>query len=65
MHLRIEPIANIAAKIWNKIPNEIQEAKPLQFSKAKLKNGFQRVALVGFEKHMLVKWDLYNYQVNV
>ena len=65
MHLRIEPIANIAAKIWNKIPNEIQEAKPLQFSKAKLKNGFQRVALVDFEKQMLVKWDLYNYQVNV
>ena len=25
-HFEIESIANIAAKIWNKIPNEIKEA---------------------------------------
>ena len=33
---------------------------PLQFLKVKLKNGFQRVALVDFAKHMWDKWVLYN-----
>ena len=44
--------SNIAAKIWNKIPNEIKEACSLTVLKVKLKNGFQRVALVDFAKHM-------------
>ena len=32
---------------------------PLQFLKVKLENGFQRVALVDFAKHMGDKWVLY------
>ena len=52
-HFGIKSIANIAAKIWNKIPNKIKEAcSPLQFLKVKSKNGFQRVALVDFAKYI-------------
>lgn len=55
MHFGIEPIANIAAEIWNKITNEIKDASSFTvFKKVKLKNAFHRVALVDFAKHM---WD--------
>ena len=37
MRLGIESFANIAAKIWNKIPNEIKEASPLTDFKSKIK----------------------------
>ena len=59
-HFGIESIANIAAKIWNKIPNKSKKQAPLQSSltvfkiKIKLKNGLHRAALVNFAKHM---WD--------
>ena len=36
-HFGIESIANIAAKIWNKIPNEIKEAGSLTVFKSKIK----------------------------
>ena len=36
-HFGIESIANIAAKIWNKIPNEIKEACSLTVFKSKIK----------------------------
>ena len=39
-HFGIESIANIAAKIWNKILNEIKDVTSLAaFLKVKLKNG--------------------------
>ena len=37
MHLGIGSFANIAAKIWNKISNEIKEASPLTDFKSKIK----------------------------
>ena len=37
MYFGIESIANIAAKIWNKIPNEIKEACSLAGFKSKIK----------------------------
>ena len=37
MHFGIESIANIAAKIWNKIPNKIKEASSLTVFKNKIK----------------------------
>ena len=36
-HFEIESIANIAAKTWNKIPNEIKEACSLTVFKSKIK----------------------------
>ena len=36
-HFGIESIANIAAKIWNKIPNKIKEACSLTVFKSKIK----------------------------
>ena len=51
-HLGMEPIANIEAKIWDKIPNEIKEASSLTVIKSKIKNGFHRAALVDFAKHV-------------
>ena len=50
-HVRIESIAKITTKIRNKIPTKSKKA-PLQFLKVKLKNGFDRVALLDFAKHM-------------
>ena len=39
-HFGIESIANIAAKIWNKILNEIKDVTSIAaFLKVKLKNG--------------------------
>ena len=37
MHFGVESIANIAAKIWNKIPNKIKEASSLTVFKSKIK----------------------------
>ena len=37
MHFGIKSIANIAAKIWNKIPKEIEEASSLTGFKGKIK----------------------------
>ena len=37
-HFGIETISNIAAKIWNKIPNEIKEVSSLTVLKVKLNN---------------------------
>ena len=37
MHFGIQSISNIAAKIWNKIPNEIKEACSLTVFKSKIK----------------------------
>ena len=51
-HFGIESIANIAAKIWNEIPNKIEEACTSTIFKSKIKKGFQRVALVVFAKHI-------------
>ena len=48
----IESIANIAAKIWNKMPNKIKGA-PLKFFKVKLKNRFHRVVLVDNTKYVV------------
>ena len=36
-HFGIESIANIAAKIWNKMPNEIKETCSLTIFKSKIK----------------------------
>ena len=36
MHFGIESIANIVAKIWNKIPDEIKEACSLTVFKIKI-----------------------------
>ena len=36
-HVRIESIANIVAKIWNKIPNKITKACSLTVFKNKIK----------------------------
>ena len=59
-HFGIESIANIAARIGNKRPNEIKEARSLIVFKSKSKNGFQRIALADFPKHVWGKWVLYN-----
>ena len=59
-HFGIESIANIAAKIWNNHLKKLKKHASLQLLKVKLKNGFQRVALVDFAKHMWDKWVLYN-----
>ena len=36
-HFGIESIANIAAKIWNKMPNQIKETCSLTIFKSKIK----------------------------
>ena len=51
-HFGIESIANIATKIWNKMPNKIKGA-PLMFFKVKLKNRFHRVVLVDDKKYVV------------
>ena len=51
-HFGIESIANIEAKIWNEIPNKIEEACSSTIFKSNIKKGFQRVALVVFAKHI-------------
>ena len=51
-HFGIESIANIAAKIWCKMPNEIKEACSHTVFKYKI--------LADFAKHMWDKWVLYN-----
>ena len=48
----IESIANIAAKIWNKVPNKIKVLCSFTVLKVKSKNGFQRFALVDCQKHV-------------
>ena len=47
-HFGIEFTANIAAKIWNKIPNEIKEACSLTVFKSKTKNWVTDMGRVGF-----------------
>ena len=62
-HFGIESITNIAAKIWNKIPNEIlKRHAALKFLKVRLKNGFQSVALVDLHE---ISGFLYNQLVNI
>ena len=60
MHFGIESIAIIAAKYGIKYLTKPKKHAPLQFLKVKSKNGFQRVALVDFAKHIWDKWVLYN-----
>ena len=37
LHFGIDSIPNLAAKIWNRIPNEIKEASSLTVCKSKIK----------------------------
>ena len=52
MPFGIKSIAIIAANLWNKISNKMKEVSSLTFFKVKLKNGFRRIALVDFAKHV-------------
>ena len=52
MPFGIKSIAIIAANLWNKISNKIKEVSFPTFFKVKLKNGFRRIALVDFAKHV-------------
>ena len=63
-HFGTESIANIAAKIWNRIPNEIKEACSLTNFKSKIKRWFPEgcpcrlcktyVGQVGFINNFLI-----------
>ena len=61
MHFGIKSTTNIAAKIWNQIPNEIKEAAPLQFFRNKIKKKWiQQGCLCRLYKNMSDKWVLHN-----
>ena len=58
--LGLSPLPILLLKYGTKYLTKLKKHAPLQFLKVKLKNGFQRVALVDFAKHMWDKWVLYN-----
>ena len=58
--LGLSPLPILLLKYGIKYLTKSKKHAPLQFLKVKLKNGFQRVALVDFAKHMWDKWVLYN-----
>ena len=53
-NLEFSPLPILLLKYGIKYLTKLKKHAPLQFAKLKLKNGFQRVALVDFAKHM---WD--------
>ena len=58
--LGLSPLQILLLKYGIKYLTKSKKHAPLQFLKVKSKNGFQRVALVDFAKHMWDKWVLYN-----
>ena len=58
--LGLSPLQILLLKYGIKYLTKSNKHIALQFLQVKLKNGFQRVALVDFAKHMWDKWVLYN-----
>ena len=58
--LELSPLPILLLKYRIKYLTKSEKHAPLQFLKVKLKNGFQRVALVNSAKRKWDKWVLHN-----
>ena len=58
-HFGIKSIANIVAKILNKIPKELKEASSVTIFQSKFKKWVNRFDLLDFVKHIKGTWVLF------